>query len=97
MKKRKLSELINRYTIRGGVIGLTLFVLSLLFSLNSQLFLSGNRTLVDLFILFPGLWVALALPFVFGLVGYYLSQSFVKRIIKQQEKRSIKYILTKPS
>lgn len=89
MKKRKLSELINRYTIRGGVIGLTLFVLTLLFSLNSQLFLSGNRTLVDLFILFPGLWIALALPFVFGLVGYYLSKSFVKRIVKQQEKIEI--------
>ncbi len=89
MKKRKIKELQDRYTIRGGLIGLTLFVLTVLLSLNSQAFLSGNHTLVDFFMLFPGLWIALALPFVLGGMGYFLAKPLLNRISKQNQKIEI--------
>ncbi len=86
MKKRKIKELQEKYTVRGGVIGVTLFALTVLISLNSQLYLNGNHTFVDLFILFPGLWIAASLPFVLAIIAYFISKPLLKRIVKQDEK-----------
>lgn len=89
MKKRKIKELQDRYTIRGGLIGLSLFALTILLSLNSQAFLEGNHNLVDLFMLFPGLWISLMLPFAMAAMGFYLAKQFLTRIVKQQQKIEI--------
>lgn len=86
MKKRKIKELQEKYTVRGGVIGLTLFALIILISLNSQIYLNGNHTFVDLFILFPGLWIALTLPFVLAIIAFFISKPLLNRIVKQNEK-----------
>lgn len=80
MKKRKIKELQEKYTVRGGVIGLTLFALIILISLNSQIYLNGNHTFVDLFILFPGLWIALTLPFVLAIIAFFISKPLLNKI-----------------
>ena len=85
MKKIKTRQIINKYTLRGVFFGLVFLALSVLLTANSYVFVNMKGTFVDLFSIFPGLWLAAIMPIGFGIIGYYLARGFVKVIRRQQQ------------
>lgn len=85
VKKNQLSRIIGRYTFGGILLGLLTLIFVVLINLNSQVFLQSNRTLADMFYLFPGMWILILLPAITGTIGYIMAQRFA-RTIRQQRK-----------
>jgi PAS domain S-box-containing protein len=88
MKKIKAKQIINKYTLRGVFFGLIVLALSVLLTVNSHVFVSLKGSFIDLFNIFPGLWLIALLPIAFGIIGYYLAKGFVSVIKKQQQSLS---------
>lgn len=85
MKKLELSRILGKFTFRGILLGLIILILVVLSNLNSDVFVQSNRTLADMFYLFPGMWILIVLPVLTGFGGYFIALSFIK-IIKKQKK-----------
>lgn len=47
--------------------------------------MQSNRTIADMFYLFPGMWVLIMLPAMTGVAGYFLAQRFVHTVRKQNK------------
>ena len=89
MKKVELSNILRKFTFRGFLLGFIVALLVFLFNLNSNVFIQSNRTFADMLILFPGMWIIIALPFITTAVGYYFALRFIKIIRKQR--KSLKF------
>jgi len=85
VKKIQLSRIIGRYTFGGILLGLLILVFVVLINLNSQVFAQSNRTIADMFYLFPGMWVLILLPVLTGTIGYFMAQSFAGTIRNQRK------------
>lgn len=85
MKKLELSRILGKYTFRGILFGLIVVIGVILMNRNSEVFLQSNRSIADMFYLFPGMWLLLLLPFATGAIGYALALSFTKIIRKQRK------------
>ncbi len=85
MKKIQLSRIIGRYTFGGILLGLLILVFVVLINLNSHVFVQSNRTIADMFYLFPGMWILILLPVITGTIGYFMAQSFAETIRKQRK------------
>ncbi len=89
MKKVELSNILRKFTFRGFLLGFIVALLVFLFNLNSNVFLQSNRTIADMLMLFPGMWIMIVLPFITTAVGYYFALKFIKIIRKQH--KSLKF------
>jgi len=89
MGKEKMKNIRSRFTLRGFVIGLFLYILVLAGSFSVFEYVNLRVSIVNVYSVFPGLWVVTALPFISGLIGYFISGNFYN-IIKKQRKH-LKY------
>ncbi|TLX77147.1 PAS domain S-box protein [Labilibacter sediminis] len=85
MKKSELSRIIGKFTFRGILLGLFILIFVFLLNLNSSVFMQSNRTIADMFYMFPGMWLLTLLPALTGLGGYLVALSLIK-VIKKQKK-----------
>ncbi len=85
MKKLDLSRIISKFTFGGIFFGILILIGVYLFNLNSHIFQQSNRTIADMFLLFPGMWVIFILPIITGTIGYFFARLFVKIIEKQNK------------
>ncbi|MCW3806419.1 PAS domain S-box protein [Plebeiibacterium marinum] len=89
MKRIELSNILNKFTFRGFLLGFLVVLLVFLLNMNSNVFLQTNRTFADMLYIFPGMWILIVLPFVTGALGYYAALKFIKIIRKQR--RTLKF------
>ncbi|WP_066630235.1 PAS domain S-box protein [Labilibacter marinus] len=85
MKKVELSRIKGRFTLGGIFLGLVVLIFVVLINLNSEVFMQSNRTIANMFYIFPGMWVLIFLPLITGMVGYFWAQVFEKIIRKQRK------------
>ncbi|MBN2166575.1 MAG: PAS domain S-box protein [Marinilabiliaceae bacterium] len=85
MKKNKANKILNKYIFRGIFIGLAFTLFTILFTVNSYVFIDLKIAFNELFNFFPGLWFVILAPLLLGLGGYYVAKSFVKVITKQEK------------
>jgi PAS domain S-box-containing protein len=84
VKKNNLSNILAKFTFRGILLGILVLILVFLINLNSKVFVQSNRTIADMFYLFPGMWALLLLPLFTGVAGYFFALFFLKIIKKQR-------------
>jgi PAS domain S-box-containing protein len=82
IKTRKIPQL---YTLRGVFFGVVFLAITYLLTINSHFFVQMNASWRDAFFIFPGLWVALTLPAIWGFAAYFVAKQFVD-VIKTQKK-----------
>jgi PAS domain S-box-containing protein len=83
MEKIKPKKVIIQYTFRGIMIGLLLVLLIVVLTVNSSLYVQQQGTLLQLPSMFPGIWLVLAIPILFGLLGNWTARRFANTVKKQ--------------
>ncbi|WP_439181997.1 PAS domain S-box protein [Carboxylicivirga taeanensis] len=85
MAKVKIKNMRSRYTLRGFMLGLVIYLFTLFLSNSIFEHVNQQPTLYGLYSFFPGLWVITFLPFITGLAGYLIAGHFAVFIRKQRK------------
>ncbi|WP_026474326.1 PAS domain S-box protein [Alkaliflexus imshenetskii] len=89
MKKIKYKKLISKSTLQSVALGFILAIIIVLLSFDAPAFAQSNRTLAELFRIFPGMWGVVVLPLAFALMTWYIARQF-GAIIKRQTNKLLK-------
>lgn len=85
MAKENMKNIKSKFTIRGFVIGLLLYILVLTGSFSVFEYIDLQVTIANVYAVFPGLWVATALPFIAALISYNVAGNFYNTVKKQRK------------
>ena len=89
MKKIKYKKLISKSTLQSVALGFILAIIIVLLSFDAPAFAQSNRTMAELFRIFPGMWGVVVLPLAFALMTWYIARQF-GTIIKRQTNKLLK-------
>ncbi len=85
MAKVNIKNIRSRFTLRGFMLGVLIYVFTVI--VGSNIFDQVNQpmTLANLYQFFPGLWVVTLLPLVTAVAGYIIAGNFAVFIRKQRK------------
>nr|WP_319400356.1 PAS domain S-box protein [uncultured Carboxylicivirga sp.] len=89
MGKENIKNIRSRFTLRGFILGLLLYIIVLVGSFSVLEYTDLRINVINAYTVFPVLWFVTLVPFLSGLVGYWIAGNFSK-IIKKQKKH-LKY------
>lgn len=89
MKKIKYKKLISKSTLQSAALGFIIALIIVLLSFDAPAFVQSNRTLAELFRVFPGMWGVVGIPLAFTLMTWYIARQF-GAIIKKQTNKLLK-------
>ncbi|MCU4163234.1 PAS domain S-box protein [Carboxylicivirga caseinilyticus] len=89
MGKENIKNIRSRFTLRGFVFGLAVYTVVLLGGFGLLQDADAKLTVINVYRVFPMLWFITPVPFLSGLIGYFIAVNFSK-IIKKQRKH-LKY------
>jgi len=85
MAKVKIKNIKSRYTLRGFMLGIVVYFITMSLSTSVFEFVEQPITLYNLYRFFPSLWVITFLPFITASVGYFIAVNFEVFIRKQRK------------
>lgn len=85
MAKVKTKNIRSRFTLRGFILGMAVYLFTIILSLNISDYVNQPVTINNLYRFFPGLWIVTLLPVITALIGYYVAGNFSDVIRKQRK------------
>ncbi|WP_430814260.1 PAS domain S-box protein [Carboxylicivirga sp. RSCT41] len=85
MAKVNIKNIRSRYTLRGFMLGIFIYILTLVSSTSVFEHVNQPVTFYNLYRFFPGLWWITCLPFITALAGYLIAGNFAVFIRKQRK------------
>ncbi|MCU4155179.1 PAS domain S-box protein [Carboxylicivirga sp. A043] len=85
MAKVNIKNIKSRYTLRGFMLGIIIYILTIISSTSIFEHLNQPVTFYNLYRFFPGLWFITFLPFITAFAGYVIAGNFAVFIRKQRK------------
>ncbi|TRX71610.1 PAS domain S-box protein [Carboxylicivirga sp. M1479] len=85
MAKVNIKNIRSRYTLRGFMLGIIIYLLTIISSTSIFEHVNQPVTFYNLYRFFPGLWFITFLPFITAFAGYIISGNFAFFIRKQRK------------
>jgi len=85
MAKVNIKNIRSRYTLRGFMLGIAIYLLTIISSTSTFEHVNQPITFYNLYRFFPGLWFITFLPFITALAGYIVAGNFAVFIRKQRK------------
>jgi PAS domain S-box-containing protein len=85
MAKVNIKNIRSRYTLRGFMLGIIIYILTIISSTSVFEHINQPVTFYNLYRFFPGLWFITFLPFITAFAGYIIAGNFAVFIRKQRK------------
>ncbi|MBK3516265.1 PAS domain-containing protein [Carboxylicivirga marina] len=85
MAKVNIKNIRSRYTLRGFMLGVIIYILTIISSTSIFEHVNQPVTFYNLYRFFPGLWFITFLPFITAFAGYMIAGNFSVFIRKQRK------------
>ncbi|MCG8580738.1 MAG: PAS domain S-box protein [Bacteroidales bacterium] len=85
MAKVNIKNIRSRYTLRGFMLGIIIYILTIISSTSVFEHVNQPVTFYNLYRFFPGLWFITFLPFITAFAGYIIAGNFAIFIRKQRK------------
>lgn len=85
MAKVKTKNIRSRYTLRGFMLGVIIYILTIISSTSIFDYVNQPVTFINIYRFFPGLWFITFLPIITAIAGYIIAGHFADSIKKQRK------------